>query len=86
MVPPVHGHADDLLLGARQADGHLVFDRYGAKELGVQAEAVESLLGEEVADHHRLPAARGTVVVDQWMFVHMRGEQRLGRRVEAPAG
>jgi hypothetical protein len=50
VTPPVHGHADNLLLGAEQADGYLVFDRCGAKELCIQAEAVESLPGEEVAD------------------------------------
>jgi len=43
---------------------------------------VESLLGEKVADHHRLPAAGGTVVVDQRVFVHVRREYWLGRRVE----
>ena len=50
VTPPVHGHAGNLLLGAGQADGYLVFDRCGAKELCIQAEAVESLPGEEVAD------------------------------------
>ena len=50
VTPPVHGHADNLLLGAGQADGYLMFDRCGAKELCIQAEAVESLPGEEVAD------------------------------------
>jgi hypothetical protein len=32
--------ADDLLFGAVQADGHLMFDGYAAEELGVEAEAV----------------------------------------------
>ena len=50
VTPPVHGHAGNLLLGAGQADGYLMFDRCGAKELCIQAEAVESLPGEEVAD------------------------------------
>src|SRR5229473_2956267 len=50
--------------GARQADCHLVFDGYAAEELGVEAEAVESLLGEKVADHHRLHAAGGPALVD----------------------
>ena len=79
---PVHCDADDLLFGAGQADGHLMFDGYAAEELGVEAEAVESLLGEKVADHHRLPAAGGTVVVDQWVFVHMGCEHWLGRGVK----
>ena len=86
VAAPVHCDADDLVFGAGQADGHLIFDGYAAEELGVEAEAVESLLGEKVADHYRLPAAGGTVVVDQWVFVDMGCEHRLGRRVEGTAG
>jgi hypothetical protein len=71
-----------MLFGAGQADGHLMFDGYPAEELGVEAEAMKSLLGEKVADHHRLPAAGGTVVVDQRVFMHVSCERWLGRRVE----
>ena len=74
--------ADHLLIGARQADGHLVLDWYAAEELGVQAQPVESLPAEKVADHDRFTAAGGTVVVDQRVLVHVCGEYRLGRRVE----
>ena len=84
-VAPAQGHADHLLIGARQADGDLVLDGYAAEELGVDAQSVESVEAEKIADHHRFARAGGAVVVDQRVLVHVGREDRLGRRVE-PAG
>jgi hypothetical protein len=83
---PVQRDADDPLAGAGHADRNLMFDGYAAEELGVKAEAVEPRLGEKVADLHRLPAAGGTVMVDQWVLMHKGREHWLGRWVEGSGG
>jgi len=54
---PAQRDADDFPAGTGQVYHQLVFDGYAAEKLGVQAEAMELLPAEEVADHHRLAAA-----------------------------
>lgn len=72
--------ADDLRIWAWHAEGDLVLDGNMPEELGVQAEAVEASSAEEVADLDWLAVTGGPVVVDQRVFVYVRGEDRQAGR------
>ncbi len=83
---PAERDADDLAAGGRQAQSDLVLSWNAAEELRIQTQAVESPLAEEIADLDRFAIASRAVMIDQRMFVHVRGELRLGSRVEGAGG
>jgi hypothetical protein len=82
---PVQRHPHEHAVTGRQSEADLVLDPDRPEEVRVEAEPVELLLAEQIADLDRLVVAGLVDVVDQRMLVHVgheRGRVGLGQ----PAG